>query len=197
MHNFHVQQTQEATAEPKTQRLRHLGLILQGRVVELEFFKGVAQLVVFAGLGWVQACKHLRLHFFETRQGLGRGECRAARTQLDQRDGIAYFGSLQLFDTGNDVAHLTRAQRVTRHVMWCEHAQVVGDVGGTGGHHLDALALVQLAVHHAHQHHHADIGVVPTVDNHGAQRAVWIAFGRGDTGHHGFQDVIHTHAGFG
>ena len=70
LHNFHVQQAQEAAAKTKAQRLRHLGFVMQRGIVELELFQRVAQLVVLAGFGRVQAGKHLRLNFFEARQSL-------------------------------------------------------------------------------------------------------------------------------
>ena len=70
LHDLHVQQAQETTTETKTQGLRHLGLVVQGGVVELELFKCVAQGVVLVGFGGVQARKHLRLNFFEAWQSL-------------------------------------------------------------------------------------------------------------------------------
>ena len=39
LHDLHVQQAQEAAAEAKAQRLRHLRLVMQGCIVELEFFQ--------------------------------------------------------------------------------------------------------------------------------------------------------------
>jgi len=43
LHDLHVQQAQEAAAEAKAQRLRHLGLVVQRGVIELELFQRVAQ----------------------------------------------------------------------------------------------------------------------------------------------------------
>jgi hypothetical protein len=64
-----VQQAQEAAAEAKAQRLADLGFVAQAAVVELELFQRVAQLVVFAGFGGVQAGKDLRLDFLEAGSG--------------------------------------------------------------------------------------------------------------------------------
>jgi hypothetical protein len=69
-----VQQAEEAAAKAESQRLRHLGLVVQRGVVELEFFQAVAQTLVLVGLGRIQAGKHLRLNLLEARQGLGGGE---------------------------------------------------------------------------------------------------------------------------
>jgi hypothetical protein len=43
LHDLHVQQAQKAAAKAKAQRLADLGLVAQGRVVELELFQRIAQ----------------------------------------------------------------------------------------------------------------------------------------------------------
>jgi hypothetical protein len=68
-----VQQAEEAAAEAEAQRLADLGLVAQRAVVELELFQRVAQLVVLAGLGRVQAGEDLRLDLLEAGQRLGGG----------------------------------------------------------------------------------------------------------------------------
>jgi hypothetical protein len=80
LHDLHVQQAEEAAAEAEAQRLAHLGLVVQRGVVELELLQRVAQRVVLAGFGRVQAGEHLRLDFLEAGQRLGgaAGRCSAA-----------------------------------------------------------------------------------------------------------------------
>ena len=68
---------------------------------------------------------------------------------------------------------------------------------GFGGHEAYFVFQFQTAVFHADEHHHADIVVEPRIDNHGLQRRVFVAFGRGDFGHDFFQHVFHAQAGFG
>ena len=67
LHDLHVQQAQKATAKTKTQGLGHFGFVMQRGIIELELFQAVAQAFVLIGLGRVQAGKHLRLDFLETR----------------------------------------------------------------------------------------------------------------------------------
>ena len=196
LHDLHVQQTQKSATETKTQRLADFRLVLQRGIVELEFFQRIAQLVVLAGFGRVQTGKHLGLDFLEARQGLG-SRTGVVGQLFFQRDGIAHLGCLQLFDASNDVAHLARIQRIARLVGRRENANVVGVVDRTRGHHLEALALEQTAIDHAHQHYDAYIGVKPAVNDHRAQRAARAAFGRWHLGHHGFEDLVNTHAGLG
>ncbi len=127
LHDLHVQQAQEAAAEAKAQRLRHLGLVMQRGIVELQFFQRIAQRVVLIGLGGVQAGEHLGLYFLEARQRLA-GRAEVVGQLLLQGDGVAHLGGLQLLDACNDVTHLARLQRLARQVGRCEDAQVIGVV---------------------------------------------------------------------
>src|SRR5659263_470868 len=44
--------------------------------------------------------------------------------------------------------------------------------------------------------YNADIGIEPTVNNHGTQRTRRVAFGRRNARHHGFENFLNPHAGF-
>ena len=68
LHDVHVQQAEEAAAEAEAQRLRHLGLVVQRRVVQLELVERVAQRLVLVRLDRVEPGEHLRLHVLESRQ---------------------------------------------------------------------------------------------------------------------------------
>ena len=159
---------------------------MQRRIIEFEFLQTVAQTFVLVGLGRVQTRKHLGLYFFKPGQGRSRSRCSAATTLLDQSNRVADFRSLQLTNTRNDVTHLTSLQGITRLVGWGKNAEVVCVVHGPGGHHFDALALGQTPIDDPHQHHHANVAVKPTVNNHGPQRARRIAFGRRNFGDNRF-----------
>ena len=75
----------------------------------------------------------------------------------------------------------------TRSQLGREHADAVDVVGGVGAHHADALALFHHAVDDAHQHHDAEIGVVPAIDQQRLQRRVAVALRRRQAGDDGFQ----------
>jgi len=191
-----VQQAQEAAAEAEAQCLRHLGLEVQRGIVELQLFQRVAQLVVLARFGRVEAREHLRLDFLEAGQRL-LGRAQVVGQLLLQRDGVAHLRGLQFLDARDDVAHLARVQRGARLVGRSEHAQVVGVVGRVRGHHLEALALQQATVDHAHQHDHAHVGIEPAVDDHRAQRRVRVAARGRHAGDDQLQDLVDAHAGLG
>ena len=82
LHDVHVQQAEEAAAEAEAQRLRHLRLVVQRRVVQLQLVERVAQRLVLVRLDRVEPGEHLRLHFLEARQ---RRRGRPRR----ERDGVA------------------------------------------------------------------------------------------------------------
>ena len=140
LHDLHVQQAQEAAAEAEAQRLADLGLVVQRAVVELELLQRVAQLVVLAGLGRVQAGEHLRLDLLEAGQRLG-GRAGVVRQLLLERDGVADLGGLQLLDAADDEAHLAGLEHLARHRLRREHAHLLDRVDGVAGHHAHALVL--------------------------------------------------------
>ena len=86
---------------------------------------------------------------------------------------------------------------VDRRELGREHAGAVDVIGGVGAHHADALALLQDAVDDAHQHDHAEIGVVPAVDQQRLERRVAVAFRRRQAGDDGFQHLGHVLPGLG
>ena len=53
------------------------------------------------------------------------------------------------------------------------------------------------AVEHPHQHHHAEVGVVPGVDQQGLQRRGRVALGRRQAGDDGLQHLVDAQAGLG
>ena len=191
-----MQQAQEAAAESEAQRLAHLGLETQRGIVELQLLQRVAQRVVLAGLGGVQTRKDLGLDLLEAWQGL-RGRPGVVGQLLLQGDGVAHLRRLELLDAGDDKAHLAGLQFIARHRLGREHPDLLDAVHGIGGHHTDAVASPKQPVHHAHQHHHADVVVEPAVDDHGPGRAFGVALGPRHAGDHRFQDVVNAHAGLG
>ena len=68
---------------------------------------------------------------------------------------------------------------------------------GPALHELDAEALLQDAVDHAHEDDDAEVGVVPGIDEAGGQRRVAVARGRRDARDDRFEHVLHADAGLG
>ena len=100
LHDFHVQQPEKPATETKTERLGYFRLVHQRRIVELELFKRIAQLVVFTALDRIKPGEHLGLDFLEPGQGRGCG-------LVHQRDRVSNLGVLELLDAGDDETDLT------------------------------------------------------------------------------------------
>ena len=78
-----------------------------------------------------------------------------------------------------------------------EHADAVDVIGRVGAHHADALALLQRAVDDAHQHHDAEIEVVPAVDQQRLQGRVAVALRRRQARDDRLQHLRHVQPGLG
>ncbi|KAG1446757.1 hypothetical protein G6F57_017240 [Rhizopus arrhizus] len=78
-----------------------------------------------------------------------------------------------------------------------EHAGLLAQVGGAGGHQQDLVLGLEHAIDDAHQHDDAHVVVEPRVDDQRLQRRVGIALGRRHAGHDGFQDLVDAHPRLG
>ena len=145
LHDVHVQEAEEAAAEAEAQRLRDFGLVVQRRVVELELFERVAQRLVLVRLDGIESGEHLRLHLLEPRERRGR------RTRRE-RHRVAHLRGVDLLDPGDDEADLARRQRIARHRLRREHADLLAVVGGRRRHEQDLVAAASTSLHHADQH---------------------------------------------
>src|SRR6202021_74090 len=112
-------------------------------------------------------------------------------------DGVADAGIGDFLDRGGDKADLAGPEFLDLLHHRREEADALDVVGGVGTHHPDALALFHHAIDDPDQHHHAEIDVVPTVDQQRFQRAIAVAFRRRQPVHDGFQYVIDAEAGLG
>src|SRR4029077_6970040 len=68
---------------------------------------------------------------------------------------------------------------------------------GVDADHADALALPEHAVDNAHQHHHAEVDVVPAVHQQGLERRAEIALRRREASDDRFQNFRDVQAGLG
>src|SRR5439155_24448840 len=107
LHDVHVQQPEEARAEPGPQRCRLLRLVLQRRVVELKLLEGVAQLLVVLSVRRVQPREHHWLRRLIARKRR-RGGARVVRYRVAD---AAFSDRLQ---PGRYVADLARRELVRR-----------------------------------------------------------------------------------
>ena len=71
-HDLHVQEAEEAAAEPEAERLRRLGLVEERGVVQLQLLERVAQGRVLVGVGREEPGEDRRLHVLVAGERLSR-----------------------------------------------------------------------------------------------------------------------------
>ncbi len=183
-----MQQAEEAAAETEAERLRHLRLVAQRGVIELQLLQRLAQRVVLVRLDRIEPREDLRLDLLEARQ-------RRAGRPVDEGQRIADLRRLQLLDARDDVADLARTQHVARHRLGREHADLLAEVGRTGRHQANAVLVAQAAIDDPHQHDDADVVVEPGIDQQSLQRRLGISLGCRNAFDDRLEDVLDTKAG--
>ena len=183
LHDFQVQQAEEAAAETEAQRDGIFRLVEECGVVQLQFSERVAQQLRTRGdcTGYSPA---KTMGLMASKPGSGGGRARRIG------DGVADVRVGHALDIGDDEADVAGGQFV-------EH-------DGLGRERAEAFHLVTLrcwtteanllcgrdaAVHHAHQNDGAAIGIEPGIENQRAQRRVGRAFRRRNARHDGFENV--------
>ncbi len=181
---------EEAAAEAEAERGGRLHLVGEGGVVEPEPAHGGAQGLEVGGVHREQAAEHHGLRRLEAGQRLGAGLGGVG-------DRVADAGVGDLLDLRGDEAHLARPEAGGVLHLGGEDADAVDLVARVGRHHQHALALLQRAVEHAHQHDHAEVGIVPGVDEQRLERGRRVAFRRGEPLDDGLQHEVDADAGLG
>ena len=184
-----MEQAEEAAAEAEAQRRAGLGLEAERRVVEAQFVEALAELVEVRRVGREQAAEHHWLDGLEAGQRLGGGA-------FDVGDGVADRGLADFLDLRGDEADFARGELVELFDLGGEAADAVDQMLGAGGHEFDRLALPDHAVDDPDQDDHAEVGVVPAVDQHRFQRGVAVACGGRDLGDDRLEDLLDADAAF-
>ena len=100
-------------------------------------------------------------------------------------------------DGGGDEADLAGPQIVHRDHLRREDADLLDRVHGAGRHHADLLAAFEAAVLDADQDDHAEVLVVPAIDQQRLQRRVAVALRRRQARHQRLQHALDVQAGLG
>ena len=117
--DLHVQQTQEAAAEPEPERLRGLRLVEEGRVIQLQPLECVAQLRVVVRVGRVERREDHRLHVLVARQRLVGGPRLGGERVADPQLG-------HVLQSRDDVADLAGASESAGSHRRREEADLLG-----------------------------------------------------------------------
>ena len=84
--------------------------------------------------------------------------------------GIADARVGDFLDRRGEEPDFARPKPIDGFLLRSKNADAIDLVAAVRRHHLDALALLQVAVDNANEHDDAEISVIPTVDEHGLQR---------------------------
>ena len=188
--DFHVQEAQESAAEAEAEGDARLVLVLEGGVVEGEFFEGVFEFFVVVGVDGVEAGEDHGADGLESGKGVVGGFFRAGHGVAD-----ADFGGV--LDVGHDVADLPGAEFGAGAEFGVEDADFLDFVVAPGAEQADAVAAPEGAVEDAQVDDAAAEGVVFAVEDEGAGLAGVFGLGRRDALDEGFQDVGDAGAGLG
>ena len=188
--DLQVQQSQEAAAEAEPQRRRCLRVVVEARVVQPQPSQAFPQLLEIVGIDGIQAAPHHRHRRLEPGQRLG-----GRRPVVGDRVADRAIG--HRLDRCGDEADLARSQIVRRDHLRAEDAHLLDLMDRAVGHHADALAALQPSVLDADQDHHAEILVVPAIDQQRLQRRGAVALRWRQAMHQGLQHALDVQAGLG
>ena len=168
-HDLHVQQAEEAAAEPEPQCARRLRFVGERRVVETQPLERFAQARVLVAVDRVEAAEHHRLGVAVAGELLGGVG--------GHGDGLTDARLTDVFDPRDEVADLPGPERGDRSRDGKPHADLLGFVVLLRLHVPQATAAAERAVEHAHRAHHAAVRVVDRVEDEGLERRVGVALG--------------------
>ena len=188
--DLHVQQAEKAAAEAKAQCDRAFRLEKERRVVEPQFLQRVAQQRVLMRVHGIQTGEDHRLDVFKA------GQLRRGRPCV-VGDGVADLCIADSLDSGGKKAHLAGEEFADLHRLGHQHAHGFNFKSLPVRHEANALSLAHRALHHAHQHDDAAIGVKPGVEDQRLQRRVGVARGRRQPMDNRFQHIVNALAGLG
>ena len=185
LHNLHVEQTQETTAETKTEGSRTLVLEGERSIVQPQLFQRCTQVLIVLWLYRIHSGKHHWLHLLETSNRL---LCRVGTSG----NRIAHFHLHSILDTRHDVAHIARAQFLPRNHVHLQHTDFLRLVFFLRVDETHLLALAHHSIHNLEISDDATETVEHRVENQRLQRSRLVTLRMRNALHHSLQDFIHT-----
>ncbi len=114
-----------------------------------------------------------------------------------RRHRLTGSGFPDVFDAGDQVAHLAGSETIDRHPDRRAHAYLFNVMDGTGLHEAQPRAGFERAVDDADRTHHAAVLVIGRVENQRPQRGLGVALGCGDPRNDGLEELVDPFAGLG
>ena len=165
LHDFHVQEAEEAAAEAEAKGGRRLRLKGEARVVEVQLLKRLTQ-------GWVVfAAQRIESGEDERQCHLVARErfCGGARLRCD---GVTNTRIAHALQPSCDVADLAGDQLLHRHMLRSEVAELHWNTGHARAHHQNRIARLESPLLDSDVVHHALVRVVVRVKDQRAERRI-------------------------
>ena len=170
LHDFHVEQAEEAAAEAKPERIARFGHELEAGVVDRKLGQGIAEFGKVLAVGRIEpAVDH----------PLGRlvsGEGRSLFA-VGNGDGIANVNLVDRLDVADQIADLSGMQALAGDLLGAELAQFLDFVVLSGLKITNLLALADAAFDHSHVGHRSAELVVVRIEDHRLGRLCLVAGG--------------------
>ena len=189
--NLQMQQSKESAAETKSKRRGSFRFIKQRRIVQLEFFQRVSQILVLRAVRRIHSAVNHRIDFFVTRKRLRTGIIRI-------RDRVAHAGISDILNAGGDITDHSCRQFVTGDQLSCSEISYFYDfLHGSGSHHADFRSFFHSSFHHTAGNNDTAVSIINGIKNQRLQRIFRTSLGRRNLADDLFQNRIHVFSRFG
>ena len=185
LHNLHVEQSQEAASETKSQCHTAFGLEGEACIVELKLFKAGTEVFEILGLNGIHTRKDHRLHLLKS----GNGLLTRAR---HMRDSVAHLHLGGVLDARNDIAHIAAPQFVAGNHVHLQHANLVCLVRLARVDEEHLISLAQGTIDNFEISDDAAERIEHAVKDKRLQWRFLISLGSRYAFYHGSQDVVHS-----
>ena len=166
--DFHVQKSQETAAEAVSQSLTGFRIVGQGRIVELEFFEGILEVLILGTVCRINPAKDHGHNRTVTGQ-------RFRRRIGIIRDGITHPGIMNVLDGRGDIADIPCLQLLQRFIIRRSGADFHHLKSGPGVHHPDRHAGPYRPGNNSHKADRTPVIVIERIENQCLKRCIRIS----------------------
>ena len=182
--DLQMEESEESTAEPESQRDRSLCLKLKRRVVELQLLQGIPQIRILCTVGRIESAVDHRVDLFISRQ-------RLCARMLSVRDRISDAGLLDIFQARGNIPDHSCTQFIAGDELTGAKGTDLHDLGFRScSHHEHRRALFHCSLFDPAEYDDALIGVIFGIKDQRLERRVRVACRRRDLLHDLLEDLM-------
>ena len=188
LNNFHMQQPEKTAAEPQPQSGRIFVLIIDARIVELQLGQSVFQTLVLTAVNRKNRTEHDRHRRLKPVQRRGAGIFVVGNRIADPAVADA-------LDARGQKTDLPRIQRLNVLHFRRKNTDFFHLISRVAAHHPYLHFLFQHAVLNPHQNYHAQIRIIPAVNQQRLQRRFGTALRRREPMNNRLKQILHAQTG--